>query len=711
VYGRKVEWLDHGVALAVAAGLLAGAFAGGGYGPERSATAGIIVWCVVAAVLLGRGPARLPAARAGRWLAALLVAFALLSGASAWWADDPGRAIGSATPASLYAGLATLVLVAAPRVAAIAWIRGVAIGLLLIAAAALGSRFWPEAFADALVQALPSARSRLGYPIGYWNALGFAMASGTIALGWLSCRGATRAGRVAALAVLPVPALVLYLTSSRGALAALVTGLALLLALERRRLALALGLAIGAAGALAVVAVATARPAFADGATSAIARGQAHTVLLALLAACAALALVRALTDGALARAATWRTPRLLGWAAAIAAAGTAVFVVLAVDLPGRLDAFRTPPVVPSRDGAGLVTSHLLSASGSGRYQFWAAAWDAFRAHPLRGLGTGGYEQWWTGHGSLAYPVRNAHSLGFETLAELGLPGGVLLLGLGGLLAIATVRRRHAGAAGDSVLPVAMALTTCGAVATAIDWTWQVPVALAPAALGAAVALSLPAARGASSVRPRWFAAALGSSALAVAAAGMVLVTEVQLDRSRAAVRAGDLPAAATAAAAAAAMQPWAAAPRLQLALVAERRGDLPAAVRAVSLALDRAPLDWRAWLVAARVRVKAGDLPGARAAVAQVHCLHPHANFPPVDAIASRRSIIGRKELCGARSDRHRDGPRAGRSARRLAGARDDRHGPDAVVEGLAAASDAGAGRPRRRHGGDDRVGGGRLG
>ncbi|MBS1868988.1 MAG: O-antigen ligase family protein [Actinobacteria bacterium] len=658
---RKMEWAAHGVAAAVAVALVAGAFAGGGYGPERSAAAGVIVWCLAAAALVASWSSGLRLSRAGAWLAALLVALAALGVASAWWADDPGRAVASALPASLYAGVATLVLATA-RVGRLAWIRGVALGLAAVAAVALASRFLPGSFPDPLAGALPSARARLAYPIGYWNALGFATASALVALGWLSCRATTRAGRVAALAAVPIPALALYLTSSRGALVALAAGTALLIALERRRVALALGLALGGAAALPVIAVAAARPAFADGATGAVARTQAHTTLVALLAAVALLALARALLDGRLARSSAWRVPRPLTWALA-AAATAALAALLALRLPHWVDAFRAPPAAPADGGAGLVTGHLLSAGGSGRYQFWAAAWDAFRAHPLRGLGAGGYEAWWTQHGTLAYPVRNAHSLGLETLAELGALGGLLLLAPAALLAVGAAHRR---ADGDGVLAAGVGLAACGLVAVAIDWTWQVPAALAPAVVGAAIALQPPARRRRPSAA--WRAVGLAGVLLCVALAAVVLATEVQLDRSRAAVRAGDYDAAVRAAQAAAAVQPWAAAPRLQLALVEERRRDLPAALRAASQALARAPSDWRAWVVAARLRVKAGDLSGARAAVMRAACLQSPTGFRPVVAIGFRASIPPKRARCVERTDRRDGRARAERAGHRVA-------------------------------------------
>ena len=75
------------------------------------------------------------------------------------------------------------------------------------------------------------------------------------------------------------------------------------------------------------------------------------------------------------------------------------------------------------------MRSHLLSANGSGRWQFWESAVDAFQATPLLGHGAGSYEAWWAEHGSLAVFVRDAHSLYLETLAELGVLGFLLLVG------------------------------------------------------------------------------------------------------------------------------------------------------------------------------------------------------------------------------------------------------------------------------------------
>jgi hypothetical protein len=496
---------------------------------------------------------------------------------------------------------------------------------------------------DPVGAALPSARTRLGFPLGYWNALGLAMASAIILLAWHALAGATRAGRSAALAAIPLPALVLYLTSSRGAVTALLLGLGLLVAFEHRRVALTLQLALAAGAALALVALASSRTAFVDGLGGSLARGEARGAVALTALACIALGAVRWLADGALQHAAAWRADRRLAWAALGTAALLALVLALASDPQAHWDAFRQPPVAPDATGTSLVADHLLSGGGSGRWQFWTAAWHAFAQHPIGGIGAGGYEAWWTQHGTLPAFVRNAHSLLLETLAELGALGGALLLALAAVTLGAALARRRA-AATPALLPPAVALAGCGALGAAIDWMWQVPAVLLPSLVGALIATGLPT-RAAPARRRTWTLPAAATAVVALLLSTIVLVSDAGLRRSHDAAQAGDLAAAASAAADAAAVEPWAAAPRLQLALVEELDGDVPAALRAADAARIRAPLDWRVWLVVTRLRAKAGDVAGAQRALDHLRCLGPDSSFPPVEMLASRASSAARLE------------------------------------------------------------------
>ncbi len=132
------------------------------------------------------------------------------------------------------------------------------------------------------------------------------------------------------------------------------------------------------------------------------------------------------------------------------------------------------------------VATHLSSGSGSGRYQFWSAALDAFKAHPLDGIGAGGYEAYWHQHGSLAVPVRDAHSLFLESMAELGIVGLLLILGFLGVAIVSGARRGPTSARG-AALGAALAVLATGIVSAAIDWTWELPACFGLVVLAAAL--------------------------------------------------------------------------------------------------------------------------------------------------------------------------------------------------------------------------------
>jgi hypothetical protein len=129
--------------------------------------------------------------------------------------------------------------------------------------------------------------------------------------------------------------------------------------------------------------------------------------------------------------------------------------------------------------------------------------------------------------------------------------------------------------------------------------------------------------------RPLRLAAAI---TLGVAGMALGLVSYVAADAlsdSRNAYRGGDVERAIDEAKDSLAATPWAAPPRLQLALLEETR-DLPAALSYIDQALDRAPDDWRIWVVASRLRVRAGDIDGGERALRMARRLNPRAAFLP---------------------------------------------------------------------------------
>jgi tetratricopeptide (TPR) repeat protein len=108
-------------------------------------------------------------------------------------------------------------------------------------------------------------------------------------------------------------------------------------------------------------------------------------------------------------------------------------------------------------------------------------------------------------------------------------------------------------------------------------------------------------------------AAAIVTALLFAVAEANVLLTETYLSQSRSAAAQTNWPRALADARAARKLQPWAASPPLQVALVQEQTGRLQAAAAAARSAIDHDPSDWRNWLIAARLQTKLGHDAEAR--------------------------------------------------------------------------------------------------
>lgn len=155
------------------------------------------------------------------------------------------------------------------------------------------------------------------------------------------------------------------------------------------------------------------------------------------------------------------------------------------------------------------------------RPHYWRVAVDQFEERPVLGSGAGSFHAYWQEHrpdpSTLDTPdVLDAHSLYFETLAELGLVGLALILAA---LAIPFVvglrRRRDVGVAAG--LPAYAAFV----IHLGLDWDWEIPaVTLAGLFCGIAVVVAASAER--SPVSPS-LARLLGLAiALALLASGLL---------------------------------------------------------------------------------------------------------------------------------------------------------------------------------------------
>jgi hypothetical protein len=306
-----------------------------------------------------------------------------------------------------------------------------------------------------------------------------------------------------------------------------------------------------------------------------------------------------------------------------------------------RFENFKEVP--PASFGAASVRQHLLSGSGNGRWQLWQSAVDEFKSRPVIGRGAGSYESWWAQHGTLPYFVRDAHSLYVETLGELGAVGLVLLVAF--LVSVLVVGLKRLFRVSDderSAVAALLAVFIAFLFEAGVDWMWELTVV----GLVAAVAIGLLTGPSTLSTEtPAWpeelygRTARLGRTArhalraVAVVIAMALVVIEavpllsaMEVRRSQDAVASGDLSGALKDAQGARSLEPWAASPQLQIALVFEAAGDLPAAIGAIQKAIAHDGSDWRLWLVAARLETKAGDIEAARASLAQARALNPRS-------------------------------------------------------------------------------------
>ena len=606
------------VACLVAVAIFGIGLAHGGYGNLAVAIMVVVVWAATALAVWRWGP---PAGRASMLALGGLLALAALSGLSMAWANDAGRAFQATERDAAYLGLLAFGLVVMPRTGVRPWLEGLAAGIAALGFVALASRAAPGLFGggdQALYGDLPSAAGRLSYPIGYWNGLASLLALGLVLLVYVGAASSSRASRLAAIAAMPALWLAIYLTSSRGGVIAALVGCGAAILLSPQRATRALAGAAGVVGGVLLVWISHRNGDFLRGADTAGAHrfGALVLVAAAVVGAAAAFVSTRPIDLARLVSRLRLRTSWAIG-----AAAVAAVVALLAVNPTARISEFERPDF--SAPGAGGA-SHLVSAGGSGRYQFWKVALDAWGSSPVHGVGAGNYELYWNLHPDGPVAIRNAHSLYLETLAELGPLGlaALLVLCVGApALALRRSSRSDARAA-------AAGLLAAGLVSAAVDWTWQIPAVFAPVILGIAVLHASepptgePAAGGPAR---RWLLAALALAGTAALWSGVAsAVSEVSLSASRAAYAKGALAGASSDANVAAGLEPFSPEPQLQIAQVDLAARQFGPATAAARHAIDLASDDWRTWLVAFEVAVARGDHQTAGADSAEMLRLIP---------------------------------------------------------------------------------------
>jgi hypothetical protein len=611
---------------------------GGGFDPIVQGEVGVVAWWAVA---VGSLAGILPITRLGRrgWIAlAVLAGYLLWMVIAIGWSPSHEHGWSDAAHTTTMLGLFVLALAVQGRHASRHFVNGLAAGIVVIAGVALLSRLEPEWFpANVTADLLTATRARLSYPLNYWNALAALVALGLPLLWHAATSARTVAMRSLAAGALPLLAVTLYFTLSRGGALAAAAGLVVFLMLVPNVLPRLATLVIAGSGSAILIAGAVQRGALADGLGSAAARDQGGEMLAMVLIVCAGVAMLQAALTLSL-RASTLsdraglppgRRALVLG---VVLLMGVVVASAAHSDLSRRWDKFKNPNV-------GLTThqnrtaARFQSSSGNGRYQYWSVAVRAGRGAPLKGTGAGSYELWWKRHATLPGKIRHAHSQVFQTFGELGVPGALLL---GGFLVLTLVCGVLRALRGPRRALAAAATAGCAAfvVSATVDWSWDVTV-VPVAFLGLAAVVLAPAGPRARRQRPVGrFATILGRFGPAVAAVLALLVIALPLAGasyirdSRADFNGDDLASALRDARHAQQAQPYAATPRLQEGFIFEHAGRLGRAATAVRSAISKEPKNPAPWIVLSRIEANRGHPRAAVAAYRRARALDPQSSF-----------------------------------------------------------------------------------
>jgi O-antigen ligase len=624
------------------------ALAGGGYEVGSRHVAGLAAWLVVVLLLLLGAASRATVARPLHVGAALLSGLALFSALSILWSGSVELSVIEADRVLVYlAVFLGAFLMAQTTGSRQRFAEGLAIAVALVALLGVLGRLLPDFidFASTIGQ-----NPRLSYPLGYWNADGLACGVGVALLIWCSRwarEGWLRWGSVAAM---PAVLLALYFTFSRGGVLALAIACGCLIALSHDRVWHLCALAIGALGALPAVLAVQARGSLGDNVAGQTTIDQGHAVFVYLLAGTALAVLLYAGLRQLEARGGRRlgraleisRNPKLLR---GIALGLALLAIAAAIAVGGRAWHQFTRSDVQFESRSNQTAARLDTLSGTGRSEFWRVALHEFGEEPIRGTGAGTYRFAWDEHRKINLPVHNAHSLYLQIFGELGLVGGLLIVGLVlSLLWFALQAWRAASEPHRDRYAVLLAVMLAFAVGAGIDWFWQIAAVGFIFFIAAGVTV---AARCRQLAGPRELVEEEGGNfglAVAVMAVAWIsaialigpLLVDHELKRSRALEAEGNVASAVEHANTARSIEPWAASPYVQLGLLAEGQREYPLARLRFSDAIEREDRNWQLYYLRSRVEREAGETAASQADLEKAlelnplgECLQPGAECP----------------------------------------------------------------------------------
>jgi tetratricopeptide (TPR) repeat protein len=679
------------LAVVIALALTATAFVADGGLRLVPTTRVSIAWMLaggaLAAAAVLRSARPVPIRLHGAAMLAATGALVLVTAVSIVWSVAPSTSWEETTRTLGYFGV-VLAGVAMARIVPWRWgtlLQGVGLAAVMVCGWALLTKVAPASLAA------DETYARLREPFGYWNAVGGMAALGMPALLWLAAR---RNGHAAANALawpgMAVLLVALMLSYSRGALLALVVGLALWFLITPVRLRGALALASAGLGTAAIVAWTFSQQALtADDVPldTRVDAGRELGLLVLLVLLCllvAGLVAGFAADRGPLAE----RRRRQIGRALIGGLALLPVIAILAIaTAPGGIDGQVSQTVDELSDPEARTpanTPDRLTEASSVRARYWREALAIHSSSPWIGVGAGGYVTARTRvrTGPLL-EVRHAHGYVVQTLSDFGWLGvAVSLLALGAwawsVVRTVGLRRRERRLAWDAERVGMATMAAVGVVYgvhSALDFSWFIPGLTVPALLCAGwLAGALPlrlrlderTATASSAAEPdrvgargraRWrLAAAAGILAVAVAAAWASVQPVRSVNASDAAIlraEEGDLDNAAAIAVIASERNPLAVEPKWDLAAIELARNRPMAARAALEQAVRLEPANAETWrrLGGFRLRV-AGDPRGALEAFRAAYYLDPEAPRSTSDVLEARRALAARDADADADAD-----------------------------------------------------------
>ena len=475
-----------GASALLGAAFAAVAFAGGGGDQLDRATSVELGLILASGAVIAVAVARARASRLGGWLVlGAFVLYTAVTAASILWSIDPNLTWVEANRTLAY--LATFAAaVAAAHLAPGGWavvLRAILLAAFAVCGYALVSRMFPGSLADTELYA------RVGAPYGYWNALGATAALAVPAALWLGSRRSGHApANALAYPLLALDLVALFLSYSRGAMAAALVGIVLWLWYVPLRLRTLTLLAVASAGAAPVILWALSKDAFTKNYVPLDVRRSVASEFGIFVLATGLIMLAAGLAVGfRLARRPPNAAARLrAGVVAATVAVLVPVGLFTALSLSDRgfrgtvnasIEALTSPtsktPGGPSR----------LTTASSSRARYWREAGSVFADNPAAGTGAGTFGVARLRHRKNVLVSGHAHGFVVQTMSDLGVVGlvAIVLLAVAWLLAAARavglVPRRQFRA-WDAERVGLVALASCAlvfALHSAIDWTWFVP--------------------------------------------------------------------------------------------------------------------------------------------------------------------------------------------------------------------------------------------